>query len=117
MKNNQKLTTSERIKLFFNTILTFAGFGAIIFFIYCLPYIWWEVTWKELFAIATNKTNSIEIINTITKITESLGITSNNLHSWAVERMFICIAIGIGLIITILIISYLLKLKIKKQKN
>ena len=87
---------------------------AIFIFVLYLPYIWWELTWSDLFTIAINQTLSAQLANKITQLTEILGITSNNLQSWAIERIFICIAIGIGIFILIYLISLLFK---QKSKN
>lgn len=93
-------------------ILAISLIGTIIF-ISILPNLWWEITWTDLIDIVTNKTPTIDLTNKLSKLTELLGITSNNLRSWAIERMAISIAVGIGIFIFIYIITLPLKEKDK----
>lgn len=89
------------------------GFFGTIIFISLLPNLWWNIAWVDLIEIVTNKTPTIDLANKLSKLAELLGITSNNLYNWAIERMFICIAIGITILIFIYIITSPLKEKDK----
>lgn len=86
-------------------IVRVLGVFAIIIFTAYLPLLWWEITWPDLFYIVTNNSTEIQLTNTISKVLQGLGITENNLHSWAFERILICVSIAIGLIIFLFLIT------------
>ena len=72
-----------------------------------LPLILWEISWKDLSIIISNKTTEVEILNKFSYIINELGITENNLHEWAIQRVFICLGLGIATFISFIISFYL----------
>ena len=103
IKTNDKSRKLQASSIIIGLFMTACMVGITIFILY-LPDIWWDVNWGTLFAIASNKTKDIQIINKISQIAESLGLTTKSIRTWAIERIFICIAIGLALIILICII-------------
>lgn len=92
-------------------LICLAGTGV---FTYFLPEIWWDITWGDIFKIISNK-NEAGIVNDFSKLLQKIGLTETNLHSWAIERLLICIGICIALIIFFTIIF--VACKKKKKKN
>ena len=85
--------------------------GGTIVFTYFLPEIWWEVSWGDIIKIISNNDKNVNFATDFSKLLQTLGISDTNLHTWAVERLLICLAIGIGLIIVFTILYKLLKKK------
>ena len=98
--------------MLFIYLLCLAGTGV---FTYFLPELWWEISWSDIFTIISKKNEGANFASDLTKILQELGITDTNLHTWAIERLLICLAIAIGLIIFFTILYKLLKKKKKKQ--
>lgn len=86
-----------------------AGTGVLTFF---LPKILWDIQWGDLIKIISNK-DEANILNEFSKLFQKLGLTSENLHSWAVQRVLICIGICLALIILFTVIFVACK---KKKK-
>ncbi len=106
--NDKHLGTKIKIRII--------GIIAVLVFELFLPYLWWEITWPDLFHIVFNNSKEIQISNTLTKVLQSLGVLDKNLHSWAFERILICAGIGIALIIIICILTKETK-ENKKNEN
>lgn len=79
-------------------IYSLAIIGLAIF-TYFLPELWWDIKWQTLITIINKSDPSTNTAAEISKVTQALGITENNLHSWAFERIMIVLAISISLFI------------------
>lgn len=84
--------------------------GSVVFTCF-LPQLWWDISWSDIFTIISGNDEDVNFLTKFTKIMQSLGITENNLKSWATERLLICLAIFLGLIIVFTILYKLLKYK------
>lgn len=117
-KNEEQNKTEETAKS--GTIITFLYvlilLGIIAFTVF-LPYLWWEVNWEQLFTIVFSKDKNIQTANDITKIMQAFGLTDKTLHSWAFERILICIGIMIVLITFASIIYCKIKQKSKNKEK
>ena len=82
----------------------------IFVFTYFLPDMMWNVSFGDLIAIASDKD-----LEQFTKLFQSLNITKSNSRSWALQRIFITIAIGIALLVIVTIIFN--RIKDKKAKG
>lgn len=91
-----------------DVIFVFLIIGSIIFTIF-LPQMWWDISWSDIFTIISGKDESINQITDITKLMQALGLTEDNLKSWATERLLICLAILITLIIAFSILYKIFK--------
>lgn len=117
-KNEEQNKTEETAES--GTIITFLYvlilLGIIAFTVF-LPYLWWEVNWEQLFTIVFSKDKNIQTANDITKIMQAFGLTDKTLHSWAFERILICIGIMIVLITFASIIYCKIKQKSKNKEK
>ncbi len=83
----------------------------------CLPQMWWDISWSDIFTIISGNNEDINQITDITKIMQALGLTETNLKSWTTERLLICLGIFIALIIAFTVLYKLLKLKFNNNSQ
>ena len=74
-------------------------------FVYFLPEMWWGTSWKDLIYIVSNRDASMKILTELSYLVQRFGLNSNNIHSWAIQRIFICIGIGIGILILLFLLT------------
>lgn len=71
----------------------------VVVFAYFLPDIIWNVSFSDLVIIASDRD-----LEKYTKLFQALNITNTNSRSWAIQRIFITIAIGLALLVIVTII-------------
>lgn len=89
----------KEIKETITSIIYSLSIIGLAVFTYFLPELWWDIKWETLITIINKSDPSTNTATEISKVTQALGITENNLHSWAFERIMIILAISISLFI------------------
>ena len=114
-RENKPKQEEEHTMMTFLYIISLIG---IFIFTAVLPILWWEIGWRQLLTIVFNKDQDAQMANELTKIMQAFGLTDKTLHSWAFERILICLGIMIVLVTFASVVYYKLKHKtIKENEN
>ena len=99
---------------FMINLLIILGCGALTYF---MPQMIWDTTWQTLGRIIEQKDDAAKLTVEISKIQNSLGLTSSNVYQWAVERVVISLLVGFGIMVVLMIIAKVIKNHIAKKNT